>query len=84
MIWFVYIVRCSDGTLYTGVAKELERRIEEHNASKLGAKYTRARRPVSLVYSETTNSRSEACRRESQIKQMSRGQKLALINQPAD
>jgi len=79
-VYFVYIVRCADDTLYTGIATELERRIEEHNSSGKGAKYTRTRRPVVLVYHESYETRSEASRREYQIKKrMSRKEKLLLI-----
>ena len=79
-VYFVYIVRCADDTLYTGIATELERRIEEHNISPKGAKYTRTRRPVVLVYYESYTSRSEASKREYQIKKkMSRRDKLLLI-----
>ncbi|MDH5217599.1 MAG: GIY-YIG nuclease family protein [Gammaproteobacteria bacterium] len=82
MCWHVYIVKCSDGTFYTGVAKDLARRLVEHNSSKLGSKYTRARRPVELVFSEESASRSEACKREVAIKNLTRIQKIGLINQP--
>ena len=82
MAWFVYILRCSDDSLYTGVAKDLERRLDEHNSSSLGAKYTRARRPVSLVYREESVSRSDACKREAEIKKLPRHRKLKLISQP--
>jgi putative endonuclease len=68
--WYVYIVECCDATLYTGITTNIEKRIREHNTSRLGAKYTRARRPVVLVYIETSESRSSASRREYQIKQM--------------
>ena len=79
-MYFVYIVKCADNTFYTGIATELERRIEEHNGSDKGAKYTRARRPVSLVYSEEYPDRSSAAKREYEIKKkMSRAQKLKLI-----
>ncbi len=79
-MYFVYIVRCADDTLYTGIATELERRIEEHNISDKGAKYTRTRRPVVLVYHESYETRSEASRREYHIKKrMSRSEKLLLI-----
>jgi len=79
-MYYVYIVRCSDDTLYTGIATELERRIEEHNSSTKGAKYTRARRPVELLYHEAYNDRSMASKREYEIKKkMSRAEKLALI-----
>lgn len=82
MCWHVYIVKCSDGTFYTGVAKDLARRLVEHNSSKLGSKYTRARRPVELVFSEERASRSDACKREVAIKNLTRTQKIGLINQP--
>ncbi len=78
--WFVYIVRCSDSTLYTGVAKDLESRILKHNSEAGGSKYTRARKPVKLVYSEPGGSRSAVCKREYQIKRMSVKQKNILIN----
>ncbi len=79
--WYVYIVRCVDDSLYTGITTELERRVAEHNdqSGKLSARYTRARQPVTLVYFETCASRSEASRREAAIKQLSRVQKLQLI-----
>ena len=82
MCWYIYIVECSDKTLYTGIAKDVHRRLEEHNSSKLGAKYTRARRPVELVFSEKSGTRSEACKREAEIKKLTRIQKKSLINQP--
>jgi len=78
--WFVYIVRCSDGSFYTGITRDVPRRIEEHNHDNLAAaKYTRGRRPVVLVYSESCSSRAVACRREFAIKQLKRQQKMALI-----
>ncbi len=78
--WQVYIARCADGTLYTGIARDAGRRIAEHNAGKAaGANYTRARRPVVLVYSESAENRSEASKREYRIKQLSRAEKLALV-----
>jgi len=77
--WFVYIVRCSDNTLYTGVARDLEKRLQQHNHGKAGAKYTRARRPVELVYQETAANRSLAQQREYHIKQLSAVQKRRLI-----
>ena len=67
-MYFVYILKCADETLYTGIATELERRIDEHNGSNKGAKYTRARRPVRLVYSEEYPDRSAASKREYEIK----------------
>ncbi len=79
-MYYVYMVKCADNTLYTGIATELERRIEEHNDSDKGAKYTRVRRPVRLVYSEEHPDRSAASKREYEIKKkMSRAEKLKLI-----
>ncbi len=73
-------MRCADGTLYTGVAVDVERRVAEHNgAGKPGARYTRSRRPVKLVYYEAAANRSAACKREYRIKQLTRQEKLALI-----
>ncbi|MDB9836342.1 MAG: endonuclease [Candidatus Arcticimaribacter sp.] len=77
--WWVYIVACSDGSLYTGITTDRERRIAEHNDSKKGAKYTRNRRPVDLVYSEMHPDRSTASKREYEIKKLSRVEKLKLI-----
>lgn len=76
--WHVYILRCADGSLYTGVARDPERRLGEHNG-KRGAAYTRSRRPVQLVYREPAGDRSAALRREWAIKQLSRAEKLELI-----
>jgi len=81
-VYFVYIVRCTDNTLYTGIATDLKRRVKEHNTSEKGAKYTRARRPVSLVYHEEYKTRSDASKREYYIKKkMSRTEKLKLIEE---
>lgn len=78
--WYVYIIRCSDNTLYTGIAKEVEKRVAEHNSGNPGgAKYTRSRRPVTLVYREQVNSRSEAARRELEIKKMNKRRKEILV-----
>jgi putative endonuclease len=80
--WTVYMVRCADGTLYTGIARDAARRVEEHNTSnQLGSSYTRARRPVALVYQEGAATRSAALRREYQIKRMTRDQKERLLGQ---
>jgi len=79
MEYFVYIVECADTTLYTGITTDLERRLSEHNQSEKWAKYTRVRRPVMLVYSEKHASRSEVCKREYAIKQLSREEKIKLI-----
>jgi putative endonuclease len=78
--WHVYIVRCADRTLYTGVAKDLTARIAAHNDGS-GAKYTRQRLPVKLVYSEPAADRGAALRREFQIKRLSRAAKRALCSQ---
>ena len=77
--YILYIVKCADNTLYTGITNELDRRIQEHNFSDKGAKYTKARRPVVLVYQEEHIDRSSASKREYLIKQMSRKHKLELI-----
>lgn len=78
MSFYVYILRCADGTLYTGYTDDPERRLRVHNAGK-GAKYTRSRRPVELVYRETLEDKSAALRREREIKRLNRAQKLNLI-----
>lgn len=75
---YTYIVRCRDGSLYTGWTNNLERRLTAHNTGS-GGKYTRSRRPVQLVYSEAFSSKEEAMRRELQIKRLTRADKLALI-----
>ena len=79
MMWYVYILRCADDTLYTGITDDLQRRLEQHNSGK-GAKYTRGRGPVELVHRETYPAKGEALKREYQIKQLSRGEKLELIS----
>ena len=78
MSHYTYILECADGSLYTGYTPDLEKRVETHNAGK-GAKYTRGRRPVKLVYSEKYDTKEEAMRREYQIKHLKREEKLALI-----
>ena len=75
----MYILRCSDGTYYTGITTDMARRLHEHNSSSKGAKYTRSRRPVRILYSELHESRSSACRREYAIKRLSRAEKNILI-----
>lgn len=78
--WCVYMVRCGDGSLYTGIATDAARRVAEHNGSDLlAAKYTRVRRPVVLVYQEQCLDRADAARREHAIKRMRRREKLSLI-----
>ena len=79
---YVYIVRCADGTLYTGYARDPEARVEAHNRGR-GAKYTAGRRPVRLVYAEPCESVGDALRREHALKQRSRAQKEALIGRRA-
>ncbi len=80
-MWHVYIVECADGTYYTGITTDVNRRINEHNYSFKSAKYTRSRRPVKLVYVESSENRSTASRRESQIKKLKRKKKIILIEQ---
>ena len=75
---YTYILRCADGTFYTGWTNDLERRLAAHNAGK-GGKYTRSHRPVSLAYFESFETKEEAMRREVQIKQLTRSEKLKLI-----
>lgn len=76
---YVYIVRCSDSSLYTGYTTDVERRVAEHNAGA-GAKYTKPRTPVELCHTESFSTRSEAMSREYEIKQLSRDEKRALIS----
>jgi len=76
---YVYIVECSDNTFYTGSTGNIEKRIQEHNSGKAGAKYTRSRRPVKLIYVESCSTPSMALKREVEIKRLSRSQKVVLI-----
>lgn len=76
--WHLYILRCGDGSLYTGITTDVERRLEEHRSGK-GAKYTRGRAPLELVYRERCESHSHALKREYEIKSMKREKKEALI-----
>ena len=76
--WTLYILRCKDGTLYTGITDDLSRRLAQHRAGK-GAKYTRGRAPLTLVHQEPCESHSHALRREMEIKRLSRAEKLRLI-----
>jgi putative endonuclease len=78
-MYFVYILKCNDGTLYTGITSDIGRRIKEHNSSKLGAKYTKVRRPVILVYSKEFTDRSTAMIEEARIKKLTRSEKLNFI-----
>ncbi len=77
--YYIYILECSDKTLYTGWTYDIEKRIKEHNSGKNGAKYTRSRRPVKLVYVKTCSNLSDALKGEAQIKKLSRVQKMRLI-----
>ena len=79
MSYFVYILECSDKSLYTGIAKDAKKRLDEHNNSPKGAKYTKARRPVKLLHVEELDDRSSACKREYAIKKLSREEKLQLL-----
>jgi putative endonuclease len=81
--WFIYIVQCADQSLYTGITTDLLRRIEEHNSSPNGARYTRARRPVRLVYFEQSGSRSTAGQREHALKRLSPTDKRQLVSDSA-
>lgn len=78
-MYHLYILECSDKTLYTGITVDLKRRVGEHNGSELGAKYTCGRRPVKLVYSKRFRTRSAASKEESRIKKLPRKEKLKLI-----
>ena len=78
--WYVYILRCADDSLYTGVARDLDKRLRQHNGELSGGpKYTRGRRPVALLWSEVACDRSSAQQREAAIKRLSRSAKLALV-----
>lgn len=79
-MWKVYIIECSDFTLYTGITNNLEKRIDTHNKKK-GAKYTKTRTPVKLMYQQSFETKSLAAKEEWRIKQLTRNQKISLINQ---
>jgi len=79
LAYIVYILKCSDGTLYTGSTVDMPKRLREHNGLKSGAKYTRGRRPVILAYEEECDTLSISRAREAEIKRMSRGEKLELL-----
>ena len=80
MSYFIYILKCADGSLYVGSTNNLGRRVKQHNESKWGAHYTKIRRPVALLYSEKFATLKEARRRENEIKEWKREKKLNLIN----
>ena len=77
-MYYLYLLMCADGTLYTGIALDVEKRLNEHNTSILGARYTRSRRPVKLIYSKEVGDQATASREEYRVKQLSRQGKLAL------
>ena len=83
-MYYLYILKCADKTLYTGITVDLARRVREHNSSKLGARYTRARRPVKLVYSKKFRNRSLASKAESRMKNLTRKEKLELVKNSAE
>ena len=78
--WFVYMMRCADNTLYTGITTDVERRLKEHNGENSVTRYTRARQPVELAYQENAASRSEALKREAQLKKLKKDEKEVLLN----
>lgn len=82
--WTVYFLRCNDNSLYTGITTDINRRLYQHNNTKLGAKYTRARRPVELVYSETAADKSTASQREYQLRTLPKHKKEKLVLAFAD
>ena len=82
MAWTVYILECGDGSLYTGITNDVDRRIAAHDRGA-ASRYTRSRRPVRLVYTESADDRSAALKREAEIKGLDRSSKLELIHRPA-
>jgi len=78
-MYYLYILKCADKTLYTGITTDLGRRVAEHNGVKIGARYTRGRRPVKLVFSKKFKSRSTALKEECRIKKMTRKEKIKII-----
>lgn len=78
--WLMYVVECSDGSYYAGITTDMTRRLNEHNRTKRGAKYTRSRRPVRLIYFESHENRSEASRAEAAFKKLTRKKKEAYID----
>ena len=81
--WYLYILRCGDNTLYTGITTDVEKRLEAHRSGK-GAKYTRGRAPLELVYRENCGSHSDALKREAEVKKLSRQAKELLVNSQVD
>ena len=82
-MWYLYILRCGDGSLYTGITTDVEKRLEAHRSGK-GAKYTRGRGPLKVVYREECGDHSEALKRELEIKALSREEKLKLLQNPEE
>jgi putative endonuclease len=78
-MYYLYILKCADETLYTGITTDIERRMREHNSQKVGAKYTRVRRPVELAYLQKFKDRSGASIEEARIKKLTRAEKLKLL-----
>lgn len=78
-MWYIYIVKCSDDSYYTGITTDISRRVQEHNTSPKWAKYTRCRRPVEMLYHEQVETKSQAAKREYEIKKLNRTEKQALI-----
>ena len=80
MSWKLYVVKCNDHSLYTGITTDIERRLFEHNYTKKGARYTKSRRPVVLVFQEDCDNKSDASKKESKFKKLSRNEKLQQIH----
>lgn len=78
--WMMYVVECSDGTLYTGITTDIKRRILEHNFSMRGAKYTKSRRPVKLKFSMSALTHSDAAKKEARFKKLTKTEKVRIIN----
>lgn len=78
-MYYIYILKCADKTMYTGYTNDLDKRLIAHNTEKTGAKYTKARRPVSMIYSEKFRTKSKAMKREWEIKKLTREEKIELI-----
>ena len=83
-MWFVYIVRCADKSLYTGITNDLDARLHDHNHSKRGARYTKSRRPVQLIFFERKRNKSYALKREAEIKSWSRDEKESFLLKTID
>ncbi|MCW8833158.1 MAG: GIY-YIG nuclease family protein [Colwellia sp.] len=78
--WYVYLLRCNDNSLYAGITTNITRRLHQHNHTKLGAKYTRAKRPVTLAFIEAASDKSTASKREYQLKKLTKAQKEHLVS----